>query len=137
MKALIVEDEPASRMRLKTFIEDYGDTVDVADGETGVTCIKDSYTDGTPFDVVCLDIKMPGMDGHEVLEAVRALEDALEIPSDKRIKILMTTALNDGKSISKAFYGLCDEYISKPVRREMIDVFFKKYGFQKKSKEIG
>ena len=68
MKILIVDDERAIRNSLKEILGDEGYDVDVA--EDGPTAL--AKVDKEKFDVIFCDIKMPGMDGTEVLEKIVA-----------------------------------------------------------------
>jgi two-component system chemotaxis response regulator CheY len=70
---------------------------------------------GSPFDLICMDILMPGMDGHEAIKQVRALEAARGTLPPHGVKIIMTTSLNDMKEVARSFLGLCDAYLVKPI----------------------
>src|SRR2546422_1692973 len=72
---LIVDDEPAIRQSLKGVLEDEGYKASVA--ESGEACIESLRK--RPFDVVLLDVWLPGMDGLETLEKVREIENAPEV----------------------------------------------------------
>ncbi|MGH3227701.1 MAG: response regulator [Streptosporangiaceae bacterium] len=63
---LIVDDEPGMRDTLMAILELQGYRVSSApDGETAITCVREGA-----FDVVVMDIRMPGSDGVSVLEAM-------------------------------------------------------------------
>src|SRR6266581_458648 len=72
---LIVDDEPGIRQSLKGVLEDEGYKASVA--ESGEACIESLRK--RPFDVVLLDVWLPGMDGLETLEKVREIENAPEV----------------------------------------------------------
>jgi two-component system chemotaxis response regulator CheY len=125
MKTLIVEDEFVGRMQLKYFLEKYG-TCDIAvDGKEAIEATKLAIESGHEYNLICLDIKMPGMDGHEVLSHIRELEDTNKIANEKKSKIFMTSAMADPKNVFKAFQGLCDEYLAKPVDEEKLNKLLK------------
>ena len=46
---------------------------------------------------------------------IRSLEDKAGVQSDKAAKVIMTTALDDFGNVMKAFKGLCDAYLMKPI----------------------
>jgi two-component system, NtrC family, nitrogen regulation response regulator NtrX len=72
---LVVDDEPSIRESLGGILEDEGYRVTPAeDGESGLTLMRDQH-----FDVVLLDIWLPKMDGLEVLQQVKDLDDRPEV----------------------------------------------------------
>src|SRR5216117_3619593 len=72
---LIVDDEPGIRQSLKGVLEDEGYKASVA--ESGEACIESLRK--RPFDVVLLDVWLPGIDGLETLEKIRESENAPEV----------------------------------------------------------
>jgi len=68
-----------------------------------------------PYDLICLDIMMPEMDGREALRRIRGLEEAAGITSTHGARIVMITAIDHEQSVTDAFHGLCDAYLCKPV----------------------
>jgi two-component system chemotaxis response regulator CheY len=58
---------------------------------------------------------MPEMDGREAVGRLRALEEARGILSTSGAKIVMTTAVDEIKSVSRCFMELCDAYLMKPI----------------------
>ena len=75
LNILIVDDEPAIRESLQGVFEDEGYTATAAaSGEAGLEAVR-----GKAFDVILLDIWLPGMDGLETLQRVRELENAPEV----------------------------------------------------------
>ena len=61
---------------------------------------------------------MPGVDGYEALKAIRKMEEERDVPESDRVKIIMTTALNDGRNVTKAFSLGCVAYAGKPIDKE-------------------
>jgi two-component system, chemotaxis family, chemotaxis protein CheY len=60
---------------------------------------------------------LPEMDGQAELTDVRSQEEEAGIDPDCRMKIVMSTALNDYKTMSKAYRSLCDGYLVKPIEK--------------------
>ena len=67
MKTLIVEDEPTSRLLLQAILSGYGDCDIATDGEEAVEAFRSALEQGVPYNLVCMDIMMPKLDGHEAL----------------------------------------------------------------------
>jgi two-component system nitrogen regulation response regulator NtrX len=72
---LVVDDEPSIRETLGGILEDEGYRVTpAADGESGLELLRNQH-----FDVLLLDVWLPGMDGLAVMEAVKTLVDRREV----------------------------------------------------------
>ncbi len=115
MRVLIVEDEFVSRMQLKCFLEPYGSCDIAINGQEAIEAHRLAIKENKPYSLICLDIKMPEMDGHEVLSVIRDYEETVKLDAHQKAKIFMTSAVSDPKNVFKAFQGLCDEYVAKPV----------------------
>ena len=86
-------------------------------------CIRDR-----PYDLACLDVMMPVMDGYQVLKAIRDIEAQKGIPKSKRVKVIMTTALNDERNVKMAFELGCEAYAGKPIDVEKFEKVLTKLG---------
>src|SRR6476646_10458400 len=117
MKTLIVEDDFTSRLLLQEILKRFGDVHIAVNGKEAVTAVRGAMDGGTPYDLICLDIMMPEMDGCEALKQIRGMEEARGIISSQGSKIFMTTALDQMKNVIQAFYGLCDAYLYKPIEK--------------------
>ena len=116
MKALIVEDDLTSRLVLQEYLKPFG-TVEVAvDGHKACEAVRQALETDKPYHVIFLDIIMPGMDGHQALKNIRALEKESGVWPSYAVKIVMTTTLlNDSQNFSAAYGSLCDAYLTKPI----------------------
>lgn len=120
MRILVAEDDFSARMVLQRLLKEYG-SVDVAvDGREAVDAFRAALETGDPYQVVCLDIMMPEMDGLDALREIRAIEERQGIISTHGAKIIMATALDDPKNVVEAFKGLCDTYLVKPIDKESL-----------------
>ena len=126
MKILLAEDDFASRKFMGKYLGKYGECDITVDGREALDAFVMAWEDKEPYDLLCLDIMMPVMDGFQVLEKIRQMEDEKKLPPDKRVKIIMTTALNEEKNVKKAFHMECTAYIGKPIDVEKFDVLFRK-----------
>jgi two-component system, chemotaxis family, chemotaxis protein CheY len=114
MKILVVEDEYISRMLLTDMLSEYGTCHVATDGKEAVTIMEHSFDTNERFDLVCLDIMMPEMNGQDVLYLIRKMEERRNIGEET--KVIMTTALDDSKNIMQAFAkGRCEAYLTKPI----------------------
>ena len=117
MKTLIVEDDFTSRLLLQEILKRHGVVHIAVNGREAIEAVGGAMDAGEPYDLVCLDIMMPVMDGVEALKAIRQMEEARGIYSSQGAKIFMTTALADLKNVVQAFHGLCDAYLLKPIEK--------------------
>jgi two-component system chemotaxis response regulator CheY len=114
-RLLIVEDDHTSRVLLSALTRKYGESQAVENGQEAVTVFQQAIETRHPFDVIFLDIMLPGMDGIAVLEALRRLEQLLRIAPENKARVLMTTSLSDYQHFHTAFASACDSYLVKPI----------------------
>ncbi len=100
-RVLVVDDEPHIRTVLRGYLEADGfDVTDAADGERAIAAIRDN-----PYDLVLLDVMLPGMDGLEVLRQLRTFSDAYVI--------LVTARAEEVDKLVGLGVG-ADDYVTKP-----------------------
>ncbi|MDW7668797.1 MAG: response regulator [Bacillota bacterium] len=126
MKILIAEDDMIGRKLLEKFLQSYGECHVAVDGIEALEKFIDSYEGKNPYDLMCLDIMMPKLDGLKVLKAARNYEKKNSIDKEDRTKIIMTTALNDKKTVEQSYELGCDGYAWKPIDLDKFEeVLFK------------
>jgi len=126
MKILIAEDDFASRKFMLRFLQKFGECDITVDGLEAVDAFLIALEADEGYDLVCLDIMMPALDGYQALKAIRDIEKEKQIPEEKRTKIIMTTALNEGRNVSKAFELGCVAYAGKPIDQEKFENVLRK-----------
>ncbi len=120
MKFLVVEDGFLNRHHLCNLLSPFGH-IDVAvNGHEAVDAVNMALGQNEPYDLICLDIMMPGMDGHDALKHIREMEEKTGKGPGQGMKILMTTASDDRKNVMKAFRDQCDGYLIKPIQEEAL-----------------
>lgn len=120
MKVLIVEDDFTSRKLLQTILSPYGECDIAVNGKEAVEAFESALKAKAPYDLVCMDIMMPEMDGQEALKKIRSLEKKAGIRGSEEVKVVMTTALDDPKNVVEAYYkGGATSYIPKPIDRQL------------------
>jgi len=125
MKILIAEDDSTSCLFMKRYLSRYG-TCDVAmNGLETIELVKVSIELGKHYDLICLDIMMPKVNGLKALRIIRELENA-SLPSGMNAaKIILTTALNDKETVEEAYRYGCNNYAWKPIDIERFDEILK------------
>jgi len=125
MKFLVVEDEFTTRLILQKILGEYGEVHIAVNGREAVEAVKNSLQNNEPYNLITLDVIMPEMDGHEALKSIRNLEAHFEVTHANRARVIMSTALGDGKSIMSAFKEQCDGYLVKPIDRAEVMKYLK------------
>ncbi|MFH1717313.1 MAG: response regulator [Planctomycetota bacterium] len=120
MKILIVEDDFICRKLLQMCLSEFGDCFIAVNGQEAVEAVGSAYDEGCPYDLICLDIRMPEMDGQEALGAIRQIEHERGIAGLDCVKVVMTTGLDDSTNIMGAFRTGCEAYIVKPVEKDKL-----------------
>ncbi len=121
MKTLIVEDDFLARALLSTLLSEHGSCHVAVNGQEALDAIKSAFDENEPYDLICLDIMMPVMNGQEALLELRKLEKERGIKGAKSTKVIMITAIDDSKNIIKAFrQGQCEAYLNKPLDRNKL-----------------
>jgi len=115
MKTLIAEDDVTSRLLLEQLLREYGPTESADNGRQAIEAVSRALNLHQPYDLICIDIIMPEMDGQEALQEIRVLETKHGKNSGDGAKIVMTTVSRDKANIIAAFRGQCDGYLLKPV----------------------
>ena len=128
MRILLAEDDYVTRKFMTGFLSKYGECDVTVDGMEAVDAFMMALEDDEPYDLVCLDIMMPVMDGYQALMGIRNLEKERDIPKEKAAKIIMTTALNEEKNVKMAFELGCTIYSGKPIDQERFEQALKKLG---------
>lgn len=120
MKILIVEDELSQQRLLEMLLVDYGSCDLAANGREALEAIQRAFDTQEPYDLVCMDIMMPEMDGQEALQKIRQIEIKHYREGLPGIKIIMITAQKMATNMLSAFRAGCDAYITKPITRKKL-----------------
>jgi len=121
VKCLIVEDDFISRRVLKELLASSFDCDIAVNGEEAVTSFRLAHEGKRPYDLICMDIMMPGIDGQEALRSIREIERTLGVPPHLEAKVIMTTALDDPRTVVRAYYkGGATSYIVKPISKQKL-----------------
>ncbi len=129
MRALIAEDDFTSRLLMQKLLAPYGESHVAINGREALEAFKAARLKRRPYDLICLDVMMPEMDGQTVLREIRAIEEGAGTRHERRVKILMTTALKDAKNVMTAFREFCDGYLVKPIDKAKLLKYLAELGF--------
>ena len=109
LKVLVIDDEPATLTMFRLYLAAYGYEVLTAEnGETGVDLVKEHRPD-----IVFTDLKMPGMDGFDVLKQVKLIVPETEV--------IVITGHGDMDLVVQALNLNASDFINKPIKRSALE----------------
>jgi PAS domain S-box-containing protein len=115
MHILGVDDNATNRTILTKTVEGFGCRVDtVASGSKSIEVLRNALRNGDPYQVVLLDMQMPGMDGEQIVRTIKA------DPALKDIRIIVMTSIGQRGDASHMEALGCSGYLLKPVRQQML-----------------
>ena len=120
MRMLIVDDDFTTRLLLQGMLKNYGMAHIAVNGREAVDAVRTAIETDKPYNLICLDIMMPGMDGQTALKQIREMEEEAGVGRLDRAKIVMTTSLGDQENVLKAIAGHCDGYLVKPYSKSAL-----------------
>ncbi len=112
---LIVDDNATNRSVLRRIVGQWSMSPDQADsGQVALELMREAHTRGKPFQLVLLDVNMPGMDGFELAEAIRRDEHLAGTTL-----MMISSASRQGDHERRRELGIC-EHLAKPVRKSAL-----------------
>jgi len=130
MRILIAEDDLTSRLFMKKYLSKYGECDVVMNGMEAIDMVINAVEMKDYYELICLDIMMPKVDGIKVLQTIREVEKSSKA-GIKPAKVIMTTALNDMATVQTAYDGGCDAYAWKPIDIDKFDEVLRTLGLIK------
>jgi two-component system chemotaxis response regulator CheY len=129
MKILIAEDDFTARRLINLQLTALGEVDIAANGNEAILAVKMAFKNNQPYDLICLDILMPEVDGIKALQKIRQLEAQKGLNPETRSKIIMTSAVSDKNYVIAAVQADCDAYLLKPVKKDRLFDEIRKLGF--------
>lgn len=130
LKCLIIDDEVVCRKALSQLLIPYAECRICCDGYQGIEAFSEALEAGRSYDVVFLDINMPGMSGHDTLRAMREIEESQGIFGSDAAKVIMATSLADSAHCRQAFREGCEAYLLKPCTEAELLESLKQVGLE-------
>src|SRR6266849_4878776 len=102
---LIVDDDPGIRESFRLILEEHYELVEAGDGRQAIEIVRTSEVD-----LVLLDIRLPEMDGIEVLERIKAI--------DEQVEVILVTAVKTVRTAVAAMKLGAFDYLTKPFEED-------------------
>ena len=115
MRVLIVDDVQQNCRVMKALLAKHGECDIAATGRDAVTAFQEAWKAGNPYQLICLDIMLPDLDGIKVLAVLRKMEEAMNVEKDKRVCVIMVTSLDDSEYKMKSYDLGISGYLTKPI----------------------
>lgn len=128
MKILIVEDDEASRIFLQKTLSNYGNCDLTVDGMETLEAYLIALQENMPYDLICLDIMLPKINGVKVLKSIREIERKKRVKKNQHVKVIVITALAETEFINESLTEGYDVYIGKPVDKKKLEKAINKLG---------
>jgi two-component system chemotaxis response regulator CheY len=129
LKILAAEDDETSRRIIGLMLQQYGEVFIVDNGKKAVEAVKETFhaADLYLYDLICMDIMMPELNGMEAVKQIREIEKENGIQLANESIIIMTTALDDPKTVIRSLYKSgATSYLVKPVQKSDLEKELKK-----------
>ena len=118
MRILIVDDDADFSRLISNYLSSFGECEVAVNGQDAIESVKLAFEEAHPYDLICLDIMMPNLDGQDALKKIRDIEKEKGITVGEGAKVIMITALDDDDQRLVSFLRLCDGYLTKPFQKE-------------------
>ena len=125
MHVLIIEDDPTARLMLKSILCKFADVTESPTGVEGLQAFYSAQKDGRGFDLICLDIGLPDVQGNDLLRLIRQAEAE---KLDTRSVVLVMSASHDSPMIQQMLTLGADGYLVKPINRIKLIVRLRELG---------
>lgn len=125
-RILIVQYEQLDSLILEKFVSKYGYCDIITNGQEAIDAFKIAWEEGHPYSLVFLDIMLPKINGHQVLQSIRIYEKEHNIIGYVKSKAIIITSLDDTDNIIKAYYdGEANAYLIKPIEKKDLEMTLK------------
>ena len=128
MRALVVDDIQVNRRVLQAILSKYGPCDTAESARQGITFFQEAWKEGAHYNLICLDIMMPEIDGIQLLEIIRKIEGKMNVTDDERARVFMVTAKDDLRTTRQTVDLGADATIVKPIDRAELLHYLRKFG---------
>jgi len=130
LNILTVDDDEITQFHLNQLLLPFGRNRMAYSGDDAIARVEDSISSGDGFDLIFMDVIMPGIDGLKTVSEIVRLFNEKRIPLEKRPKIVMLSSVEERETQIDALYACgADHYLMKPVDGEVLRSALVELGF--------
>jgi len=130
IKILVVDDDWTNRKLMSACLKKVSNCDEADDGMLGIQKFQSALEAGEKYDLLFLDIIMPGINGIEVVKLIREIEGKFNIPGSDGVKIILCTSLDKTNSIADSLNSGYEGYLVKPISKGALFDEMEKFGFR-------
>jgi two-component system chemotaxis response regulator CheY len=116
-RALIAENDFHTRWRMKRLMEPHICCDVAVTGDEVVAAFDISQEDGTPYDIMLIDLDLPGKTLMEPVADIRQKEETREIARLDRIKFVVISGTDDPREMLSEVLSQCEGFVRRPVEK--------------------
>jgi two-component system chemotaxis response regulator CheY len=132
IKCLLVDDDELEREMIAQYLDGVAACDMAVNGREAVDKFKAAHDEGSPYDLLIMDIMMPEMDGHAAGREIRRFEREKGISMVNQVKILILSALNTPMDAMESFMAAQSAaHLSKPIGKDKLREALSKLGLRK------
>lgn len=118
---LIIDDDEMGRLMLQDFLSEFAPCDCAENGKEGLALFEQALLSGNPYNLLCVDLIMPEMNGLALIRKIRDLEKSHPVFNDFRTRIFVISASDSTWDRADLLLdNLCDDYIVKPFNRSSL-----------------
>lgn len=129
MRILVADNDFLSLKILQPLLSQFGETDIAVNGLEAIDFFVAALEKKKPYDLICLDIVSPEIDGDSILKKIRKIEEEKGILGLDGVKIIVTTIFLDPQNIKMAFSKRCEAYLPKPINAEYLTKLIERMNF--------
>jgi putative nucleotidyltransferase with HDIG domain len=120
VRTLIIDNDAEARTALKMMLQGLSDCQEAPDRETALNLFRDSFSAGSCFDLVTLDLNLPDLSEESLLRELRTIEDGKQLPPEQKTCIFVITAQSGRQLEADCYIQGCDDFITKPLETRQL-----------------
>jgi two-component system, chemotaxis family, chemotaxis protein CheY len=119
LSVLTVDDDEVTQFHVSQLLLELGRSRIAYSGEEAIARVEDSLTGGEAYDLILMDVMLPGLDGLATVRGIVTRFNEQRVPLENRPKIVMLSSVDERDTQIDALYACgADYYLTKPLENE-------------------